>query len=568
MVCYLNKTNTGSIRWLYAQIRRRIPSLLVLMGSNMLGAYLGVIFAVAIQEVIDSATGGDLDRMIRRCIILAAIILIQVCCNALSIHLSEMIRANLDRDMKKSIIHKILHSEYSQISQYHSGDLVNRMNGDIHNAYNGVLVILSSTTSLVTSLVTAIIILMGMAPGFTVAIVCISAVIAVFTLLIQKHMKDIHKDASTANGKVSGFFQEIIGKLLIVQALDVSEEIEKRSDTVLDNRWQIHRKRKNVMLSMNLGASGLSYIGSFVTLVWCAFRLQQGEITFGELTAMTALIGQLQSPMLTLPAIIPKVISISAACERLMEIVNISEQPSADACDGEVLYKKLQGITAKEMTFSYDRDPVFRNISLTIPKGGLTVITGPSGIGKSTLLKLMLGIYRPDAGELVIDTDEGEIPVTRAVRSLFSYAPQGNLLLSGSLRENILLSKPNATEEELEMALYVSAMDEYVASLPQGLDTVLGENGAGLSEGQAQRISLARAVLSGAPVLLLDEVTSALDAETEKTVLERICALPGKTCIAVTHRPAALALATWQIAVSENNMSISRIDRSADNAEA
>ena len=271
---------------------------------------------------------------------------------------------------------------------------------------------------------------------------------------------------------------------------------------------------------------------------------------------MTALISHLQTPMLTLPAVIPKITAISAACERITEILNVPEQTAADTVDADAIYGQMQGITAKDLTFSYGRDPVFQNVSLHIPKGGLTVITGASGIGKSTLLKLMLGIYKPSGGELLIQTETENISVSRAVRSLFSYAPQGNLLLSGTLRENILLSNPEATEEELRNALYVSAMDEYVATLPQGLETVLGENGAGLSEGQAQRISLARAVLRNAPILLLDEVTSALDAQTEALVLERICALPDKTCIAVTHRPAALALADHRIEVTNNGMTI------------
>ena len=552
----MRKPNKGGFRWLFTQVRSKLPSLCVLIGSNILAAYLGTVFAVAIQEVIDSATGGDIRRMVRRCVILAAIILVRVLCSGISIHLNEMIRADLDRSMKKSIMRKILHADFSRISGYHSGDLVNRMNGDVFNAYNGLLVLLSSCSSMITSLVAAIAILMGIAPGFTVAIVCVSAVVAVFTLLIQKRMKDLHKDASAANGKVSGFFQEVIGKLLIVQALDVSDEIEKRSDVTLDTRWRIHQKRKNVTLSMNLGSSGLSYIGSFVTLVWCAFQLHDGKITFGELTAMTALIAQLQTPMLMLPAVIPKIIAISAACERIMEIIQVPDQPAADTADPNVLYGQLQEIEAKNLSFAYDRDPVFENVSLRIPKGGLTVITGASGIGKSTLLKLLLGIYKPSGGKLLLNTAEGTVPVSRSVRSLFSYAPQGNLLLSGTLRENILLARPDASNAQLEKALYVSAMDEYVAALPQGLDTVLGENGAGLSEGQSQRISLARAILSDAPILLLDEVTSALDVQTEKTVLERICALPGKTCIAVTHRPAALSLASCRIEVTDRGMTV------------
>ena len=239
-----------------------------------------------------------------------------------------------------------------------------------------------------------------------------------------------------------------------------------------------------------------------------------------------------------------------------MELESLPRQPDPDPALARALYNDLTGFTADHLTFSYDREPIIQDVTLTIPKGGLSVIIGQSGIGKSTLLKLLLGLYRPDSGSLALDTPNGPIPVDRSTRSLFSYAPQGNFLLSGTIRENLTFTNPDATEEELRSALYVSAMDEYVATLPQGLDTVLGENSAGLSEGQAQRISLARAVLSGAPVLLLDEVTSALDAQTEKIVLERICALPGKTCIAVTHRPAALDLATYRIDVSENGMTI------------
>ena len=172
---------------------------------------------------------------------------------------------------------------------------------------------------------------------------------------------------------------------------------------------------------------------------------------------------------------------------------------------------------------------------------------------------MLLGIYKPVSGELIIRTSVGYIPVSRATRSLFSYAPQGNLLLSGTLRDNLLISRPDASEEEIQRALYVSAMDEYIPTLPDGLDTVLGENAAGLSEGQAQRLSLARAILSDAPILLLDEVTSALDARTEAIVLERIHALPNKTCIAVTHRPAALELADWQLTVTNTEIKLSQL---------
>lgn len=552
-----NKNHT--LKWLFSQIRNRIWAMLVLMASNVAGSILTVVFSLAMRNVVNSAVGGDHSAFYGACIGLGLLFLGRVLCNGLSLHLNERLQADLDRDMKRNLIHKILHSEFSEVTRFHSGDLVHRLNGDVSSICQGVLAVVSSMTTVITGLVTAVAILLQMAPGFTVAIIIISIGVALLSLLIQRRMKELHKQASSASGKISGFYQEIIGKLLIIQALDVSAQMEERSDRVLENRWQIQRRRKNMSLAMTLGSNALSFVGSFVTLIWCGSQLLQGTMTYGDMTAMTSLVSQLQTPMLTLPAIIPKIISISAACERLMEIENIPSQPQSDGRRAKELYENMRGISAKNLTFAYDRDPVINHVSLTIPKGGLTVIVGASGIGKSTLLKLMLGIYRPVSGDLVIDTAEGEIPISRGARSLFSYAPQGNLLLSGTLRDNLLLSRPDATEEEIHQALYVSAMDEYIATLPDGLDTALGENGAGLSEGQAQRISLARAVLSGAPILLLDEVTSSLDPQTERIVLERICALPGKTCIAVTHRPAALELADRKITVTETDMTISEI---------
>ena len=232
-----------------------------------------------------------------------------------------------------------------------------------------------------------------------------------------------------------------------------------------------------------------------------------------------------------------------AAAERLMEL----DALEVTAADADMLpreaYKQMEAITAKSLTFGYDRDVILSDLSFQLEKGCFAVITGPSGRGKSTLLKLMLGIFHPKSGQLSLQTSQGEIPLTRATRRLFAYVPQGNLLFSGTIRENLLVTAPDAGEEAIRQAIHAAAMDTYLDQLPKGLDTVLGESGAGLSEGQAQRLAIARAVLGGAPVLLLDEATSALDEQTEKLVLERLRALPDRTCIAVTHRPAALEMA-------------------------
>lgn len=547
------------IRWLMIRIHKRIPALLLLAFCEALSSCLGVGYAVATRNVIDSATSGNKNVFLHACMILFAMIAIQLFCSFYSNHLTQRLGADMDRDFKRDIMHRILHSDYSQMSRFHSGDILYRLNSDVNSLVSSILAIMASVFPMLAGLFTAVLVLFRMDSGFTVIILILCAGIALATIGIQRYMIHIQKKSSESSGKVSAFFQEVIEKLVIVQALDVSEEIEKKSEEMLEARWQIFRKRKNMSMVMSVGSSFLGYLGSFVTLVWCAGKLLRGEMTFGGLTAMTSLVSQLKGPLLSLPQLMPRFVSIFAFIERLMEITEVDEQPDLLEEDCDVLYKELAKISVEDLSFSYignlgERKQVINNASFSIMKGGLTVITGPSGVGKSTILRLLLGIYRQDSGRLLMETDDRKIEINRSARKMFSYAPQGNLLLSGTIRDNIRLSKPDATDEQIKEAVYVSAMEEYIAELPNGLDTVLGENGAGLSEGQIQRISLARAVVSQAPILLLDEVTSSLDAKTERIVLERICALSNRTCIAVTHRPAALELADWELRVSEDKI--------------
>ena len=542
------------IAWIVRKIRKRIPLLLFKTLLCAAISFAAVQFSLTTKSVVNSAISGDRSALRISCAVMIGLSLFRLLGNTLVQFVGYDLNEKLERDFKRSILRDILRSDYAYISRHHSGDLLQRMNGDAAAVYNGVTGLFGSLTSLVTSLAAAITALMQIAPEFTLFFGAAGILVASAALLCKRLLKQLSKDGSAANGRVGGFLHETVSKLMVIQALDLSREVERRTDDVLDYRWSVRRRQRNVHSISQFGISLISAAAYLATMLWCAGKLYAGEITYGDVTAMVALVGTVQSSAMSLPQMLPRFISISASCDRIMELEALPRQPDPDPVSARALYSELTGFTAKHLTFSYDREPVMQDVSLTIPKGGLSVIIGQSGIGKSTLLKLLLGLYRPDSGSLTVDLPEGPIPVDRSTRSLFSYAPQGNFLLSGTLRENLTFTNPDATEAEIRSALYVSAMDEYVASLPDGLDTVLLENGAGLSEGQAQRLSLARAILSGAPVLLLDEVTSALDSQTEQTVLERICALPGKTCIAVTHRPAALALADNIIEVTENCM--------------
>ena len=544
----------SSLIWLLKQVRRRLPALLVLTAAHIGQALLAVTFALGTRGVIDSAVNGDPAAFGRACLIQGGIIAGILICLTVYRHLKERLNADLDRDWKKKLLHGLLHGEYEAVSAYHSGELINRLTNDVRVANEGLLNVLPNAASMVVKLVAAFVVLAALEPRFALILVVVGAAVILATGLLRRKLKELNKRVSAADGKVSGFLQETLEKLLMVQAMDVSGEMERRADGMMEQRYQLQRKRKNVSLFANTSVSVLSYAAGFAALVWCAFKLLHGQMTFGSLTAVTQLVSQLQAPFVNLSGVIPQYIAMTAAAERLMELECVCAEQETESADISKLYESMTSLGTENLTFSYDRDLILREGSFILPKGSFAVITGPSGVGKSTLLKLMLGIFHPESGSVYADGAQGRIELNRAVRRLFANVPQGNLLLSGTLRDNLTITKPDAADDEIARAVFTAAMEEYVAQLPDGLDTVLGESGSGLSEGQAQRLAIARAVLSGAPVLLLDEITSALDEQTERIVLERIRSLPGRTCIAVTHRPAALDLADVELKLSESGI--------------
>ena len=542
------------IIWVAGQVRRRVPAILVMTGAQVVNALLAVYFALGTRGVIDSATAGDRQAFLAACGRQVGIIAGILLSLTLLRHLRDRLRADLERDWKQRLLHGLLHGDYAAVSAYHSGELLNRLNNDVNRVNDGVLNILPNAAAMVTRLVAAVAVLGTLDGRFTLIVLALGAVVLLATAVMRRRLKELNKQVSAQDGRVSGFLQETMEKLLMVQTMDVADEVERRSDKLLGERYELQRKRKNVSLLTNTGISILSYGAGFLALCWCAWQMLLGRMSFGSLTAVTQLVSQLQAPFVNLSGVLPQYVAMLAAAERLMELEQIHGEPAPMGEAPGRLYEKMQAICAEDLTFSYDRDRVLQDAAFALPKGAFAVVTGPSGIGKSTLLKLLLGVFRPENGGLYLDCGGERVTLDRSTRRLFAYVPQGNLLLSGTLRENLTIVRPQASEEEIAQAVFVSAMEEFLPQLPNGLDTVLGESGAGLSEGQAQRLAIARAVLGGAPVLLLDECTSALDAATERRVLERIRALPGRTCIAVTHRPAAQELADWQLQVENGKI--------------
>ncbi|MBQ9974230.1 MAG: ABC transporter ATP-binding protein [Oscillospiraceae bacterium] len=541
------------LSWLFRRVRRRVPMIAALVLTNAGTALFGVLFALGTRGVIDGAVAADKDAFLKACLIQLFIICALLTCNTLSRYLHDKLVDTMDRDRKRQLFHSILHGKYEKVSSFHSGELVNRLNNDARILNEGVVNLLPNLVSMVVRLSGAVVVLFALEPLFTLVLFLGGLSAILVTGILRRRLKQLHKNVSKAEGKALSFIQEAAERLLVIQAMDLSGEVERRSDGLLNDRYQAQRTRRRVSLTANTAVSLLYHGAGFVALVWCARGILLGLMSFGTMTVITQLVSQLQAPFVNLSGVIPQYTAMMAAAERIMELeqaCHVEDMPDSTLPEGFVPHV----IRADGLTFGYHDELVLEDARFQIPTGSFTVITGTSGAGKSTLIKLFLGIFDLRSGQLCVEGSQGSIPLSRGTRGLFSYVPQGNFLFSGTLRDNLTISRPDATQSQLDRALYVSAMDEFMPELPDGLDTVLGENGAGLSEGQAQRLAIARAVLSDAPVLLLDEATSALDAETERTVLHRLADLPDRTVIAVTHRTTALDHAQCQLDVRDRTV--------------
>jgi ATP-binding cassette subfamily B protein len=318
--------------------------------------------------------------------------------------------------------------------------------------------------------------------------------------------------------------------------------VEEKSEKLQQENFSVKMKRKNYAVVGHATYNFIFSAGYVFALIFGAVKLLNGIVGFGygDLSAILQLVNNVQVPFASLSGVMPKYYAMLSSAERLIEIENLEEEKIDASFNAIETYKTLKGISFKGVTFAYDRDLVLNGADFYANKGEIISIKGTSGIGKSTLIKLMLGVYDLSGGEIVLDTLGGEIPLNSQTRKMFSYVPQGNLIFSGSILDNVTFATREYNETQLKECIKASCA-EFIFDLPNGLDTIVGENGLGLSEGQVQRIAIARALLAKAPILLLDEATSALDEETEKRLLVNLKEL-NQTTFIISHRKSAFSV--------------------------
>ena len=492
---------------------------------------LNLYFIFICKRIVDVATGdyatGQRGKtLLAWAIVMAVVILVRLVVGAMNTRLEALTSSKMNFLIRKRVYSMLLLSQWQGREKFHSGDTLNRMMTDVDTVTR---IICSDSPALITTLfqlVAAFFFLCTMDWRLASVIVLITPVFLGLSKVFARRMRTLTKDIRESESKVQSHIQESIQHKTLIQSLQKNDLMEGQLDDIQAVEYGQVMKRANFGATFSFG-----YMAAFL---WGATGIFRGTITFGVMTAFLQLVGQIQNPTMRLTRQIPSFIYATSSIDRIMEL---SDAPMEERGE-DIMLSGVGGVSISGMTFRYPdgEGNVLEDITYDFPPHSRTAVVGETGVGKSTMIKLMLSLLRPTSGSISIYDGDSSVEVSPMTRANFAYVPQGNTLFSGTIRENLLLGNPDATEEMLWNVLGTAAAD-FVKDLPGGLDASCGEHGTGLSEGQAQRIAIARGLLRPGSILLLDEFSSSLDPETEALLMRRLMSVSdNKTLIFITHR--------------------------------
>lgn len=537
------------LKWLSKAIRPYWAPVTVMMVCHVLIAFCSIGFVYVSKKLVDVAVaifGGEpaglgiwpwAGAMI-------AITVLRILFNALRSYLQTKTEIRLKNGLRHRLFDILLHLQTDGGARHHSGDVLNRMQEDVRVVSNAVAVSVPNLFGTLLQFVAALVFLLILDLRLALVVVAVVPVGVAAGKFITSRIRSLTLDIRQSDSRVQAHVQESIQHITLIQSLEHTGASASELLGLQNILYGNELKRTRFSIVSRIFISLAFSAGHAIAFIWGVSGISTGTVTYGMMTAFLQLVGQIQRPIVEMSSQIPSIIHATASIDRLLELEAL---PREDVSE-QILIEGTAGVRLSDICFAYpdsERD-VLHHFSHDFKPGSRTAIVGPTGVGKSTLIRLLLTLLHPRSGSIDIyaghdaisgmDSVGKSIPLTPALRCNMAYVPQGNTLFSGTIRENLLMGDPEASQERLEWALHTSAAD-FVSDLPDGMDTQCFEAGGGLSEGQAQRIAIARTLLRPGTILLLDEFSSALDAETEKALMERLtAALPDHTMIFITHR--------------------------------
>lgn len=524
-------------KWLWRAWRGNQLQAILNAAIGLLSVVVSLAQVWAVQHAIDVASGHAEGSIYWSVGVMALLVLCGFALRICSIWVRNILGIKAQNRMQQRMLDRILRSEWTGKESHHSGDVLNRLEQDVGTVVSFLTETIPSTISVVAMFVGAFLYLFSMDKVLAFVIVGIIPVFVLLSKLYIGQMRRLTRQVRDSDSKVQSVLQETIQHRMLIKTLESdSVMVDRLESTQSELRHRVVKRTAFSVVSNFILNAGFS-VGYLIAFLWAALRMADQTLTFGGMTAFLQLVNRIQGPARDLTRLAPVFVGVFTAAERLMEL---EENPLEEQGDPVPLTAPC-GVRLEHITYAYDDGDsnVIEQLDFDFYPGSCTAVLGETGAGKTTLIRLILALLHPNEGKVILYNQQEQKELSPLMRCNFVYVPQGNTLMSGTIRDNLRLGKLNATEEEIKAALEMSCAS-FVMELPDGLDTVCTEAGGGLSEGQAQRISIARALLRNRPIMLFDEATSALDPETERQLLHNILSNHDKTVIFITHRPAVV----------------------------
>ena len=536
-------------KWMYTYAKKYKFQIVFYIFLGVLTTVMGLASSVGSKYLIDAVTGQDSGNIALIALFIVAMGLFSIGINAITTMISARINIKVNNEIQAEVYDKILVADWISMKEFHSGDLLNRLNGDVNTVASSILSWIPSLITRSAQFFGILAIILYYDPTMAVIALGSAPVMLIVSKTLMKKMRDYNKRMRQVSSDVMSFNEESFQNIQSIKAFDLVGLFSKRLRDVQQNY-------KDVFLDYNkfsvYTSSFMSVVGMFVAYAcfgWGVYRLWTGHITFGTMTLFVQLSGQLSSSFKSIVSLVPSAISATTSAGRIMEFFKIKDESDLEDDKAKLIQNNTQGkglsVVLDDVEFSYNENKtVFKHADIVANPGEIVALVGPSGEGKTTMIRLLLGLINTKSGNASIrDINGVSCKISSATRRFFAYVPQGNTIFSGTIAENMRMVKQDATDAEIVEALKAACAYDFVNRLPDGINSKVGERGSGFSEGQAQRLSIARALLRKLPILLLDEATSALDVFTERQVLRNIMNMGyARTCIVTTHRPSVLTM--------------------------